>query len=62
MQITCINNEADYDLALKRMETIFDAEENSPEWEEADELSLLIEKYEEIHYPIDASNAIEQKK
>jgi len=52
MNILPIKTEQDYQNALQRLEIIFDASPNSPEGEEADILSMLIENYENIHYPI----------
>lgn len=59
MRIKLIKDENDYNLALKRLEEIFDAPADSPEGDEAEILSILIEKYEELHYPIDAPDPIE---
>ena len=59
MKIKVIKTEKDYQDALKRMEEIFDAEENTPEGDEAEILSILIEKYEDEHYPIEAPDPIE---
>ena len=59
MNIKVIKSEKDYQQALKRLEVIFDAPINSPEGDEAEILSLLIEKYEEEHYPIDPPDPIE---
>lgn len=54
-----IKTETDYQRALKRLEAIFDAPVDSPEGDEAEILSLLIEKYEDEHYPIDSPDPIE---
>lgn len=54
-----IKTEEDYEKALERLEEIFDASANSPEGDEAELLVLLIENYENIHYPIDAPDPIE---
>jgi HTH-type transcriptional regulator/antitoxin HigA len=48
-----IHTKKEYEAALQRMEHIFDAKMGTPEGEEADELSMLIKNYEDIHYPID---------
>ena len=47
-----IENEADYDAALKRVEELFNADPNTPEGQELDVLVTLVEEYENIHYPI----------
>jgi HTH-type transcriptional regulator / antitoxin HigA len=59
MNIQPIKNEETYLLALERLEQIFDAPENTPEGDEAEILSLLIENYENLHYPIEAPDPIE---
>ena len=52
MEIKPIKTEKDYDKALERLEVIFDADPNSKEGEEAELLSMLIDSYENKHYPI----------
>ncbi|MFB0947616.1 MAG: HTH-type transcriptional regulator/antitoxin HigA [Spirosomataceae bacterium] len=52
MNIKAIKSEEDYEAGLARLETIFHAEINTPESDEAEVLSILLEKYEEEHYPI----------
>ena len=59
MEIRMIKTEKDYQKALKRLEEIFDAPINSIEGDEAEILSILIEKFEEEHYPIEAPDPIE---
>lgn len=59
MNIRAIKTEADYNQALKRLETIFHAPADSEEGDEAEILSILIEKYEDEHYPIEAPDPIE---
>ena len=59
MEIKVIKTEKDYNSALKRLEEVFDAPVNSPEGDEAELLTVLIEKYEEEHYPIEAPDPIE---
>lgn len=54
-----IKTDADYRLALKRFEVLFDAPMGTPESDEADVLALLIEAYEQKHYFIDAPDPIE---
>ena len=50
-----IKTEDDYNQALIRLEEIFHASVNSKEGDEAEVLSILIEKYEEENYPIDVN-------
>ena len=59
MKIKVIKTEEDYNKALKRLEVIFDSPADSPEGDEAEILGLLIEKYEDEHYPIEAPDPIE---
>jgi HTH-type transcriptional regulator/antitoxin HigA len=59
MDIKAIKSEKDYDQALTRLDTIFHAEVDTPEGDEAEVLSILIEKYEDQHYPIGMPDPIE---
>jgi HTH-type transcriptional regulator/antitoxin HigA len=59
MDIKAIKTEDDYNQALRRLENIFHAPVESNEGDEAEILSILIEKYEDEHYPIDAPDPIE---
>src|SRR5690606_7026913 len=59
MQVKPIRSEMDYQKGLERLEVIFDAPINSKEGDEAEILSLLIENYENEHYPIEAPDPIE---
>ena len=59
MEIKLIKSEADYRNALKRLEIIFDAPIDTEDGNEAEILSMLIENYENKHYPIEAPDPIE---
>lgn len=59
MDVLIIKNEKQYQAYLKRMNEIFNAKEGTPESDELDMLALVLEKYEEEHYPIDAPDPIE---
>ena len=59
MNIKPIKSEQDYESALARLEIIFDAPADTPEGDEAEILALLIENYENQHYPIEAPDPIE---
>ena len=59
MNIKAIKTEEDYNQALKRLKEIFHAPINSIEGDEAEVLSILIEKYEDENYPIEAPDPIE---
>lgn len=54
-----IKTEEEYEKALARLEKVFDAPADTAEGDEAELLVLLIEKYEEEHYPIAAPDPIE---
>jgi len=59
MNIKPIKSEADYKIALKRLEKVFDAPIGTSEGDEADILGLLVDEYEKKHYPIEAPDPIE---
>ena len=59
MDIKPIKTEADYRLALKKLEEVFDASIGTIESDEADILGLMVDEYEKKHYPIDAPDPIE---
>lgn len=59
MEISIIKDEEQYRGYLSRMNEIFHAEEGTPEGKELDLLALILEKYEEDHYPIEAPDPVE---
>ncbi|TQD36926.1 helix-turn-helix domain-containing protein [Haloflavibacter putidus] len=59
MNLKPIKTDKDYQNALNRLEVIFDAPIDTKEGDEAEILSLLIENYENEHYPIEAPDPIE---
>jgi HTH-type transcriptional regulator/antitoxin HigA len=59
MKIKVIKTEEEYKQALKRVETIFDAPADTPEGDESELLVVLIEKYEDEYYFIEAPDPIE---
>lgn len=59
MNIKAIKTEADYNGALQRLEEVFHAPKDSAEGDEAEVLTILIEKYEDKNYPIEAPDPIE---
>ncbi len=59
MNLKVIKTEADYQDALKRLEVIFDARLGSKEGDELEILSILIDKYENIYFPIEAPDPIQ---
>ena len=59
MDIKVLKTEDDYNQALIRLDEIFHAPADSKEGDEAELLSILIEKYEDDHYPIEPPDPIE---
>ena len=59
MEIKPIKNEKDYNQALERLETIFDAKPGTPESDELEVLGILIDQYENEHFPIGLPDPIE---
>ena len=59
MNLKPIKTEKDYNMALKRLEEIFDAKIGTSESDEADILGLMVDEYEKKHYPIEAPDPIE---
>ena len=59
MTITPIKTKKDYQKALTRLEVIFDAKPGTSQGDELEILGILIEKYEQDHYPIDFPDPIE---
>ena len=59
MNIKVIKTEEEYNRALERLEIIFDAPADTPDGDEAELLTILIEKYEDEHYPVEAPDPID---
>jgi HTH-type transcriptional regulator/antitoxin HigA len=59
MTVKPIKTKKDYQHALARLETVFDAKKGSAEGDELEVLSILIEKYENDHFPIGLPDPIE---
>ena len=59
MKIKPIRSKKDYQSALQRLEKVIDARPNTPEGDELEVLSILIEKYENEQFPIDLPDPIE---
>ena len=59
MKIKPIRNEQDYQDALERLDVIFDATKGSEEGDELEILSILIDNYENEHFPIGMPDPIE---
>ena len=54
-----IRSEADYDVALKQIEALWQAADNSPEGEYLEILVTLVQAYEATHHPIPPPDPIE---
>lgn len=54
-----IKTETDYQQALQRLEVIFDARPGTAEGDELEILSILIDQYEQLHFPIDLPDPVE---
>lgn len=59
MQIKPIKTEQDYQQALARLEKIFTAKPGTKDGDELGILGILIEKYEQEHFPVDYPDPIE---
>ncbi|MFV5686727.1 helix-turn-helix domain-containing protein [Flavobacterium sp. GB2R13] len=59
MEIKPVKTENDYNQALERLEFIFDAKIGSPEGDELEVLGILIDQYENDHFPIGMPDPIE---
>jgi HTH-type transcriptional regulator / antitoxin HigA len=59
MTIRPIKTKKDYTQSLERLDKIFDAKKGSSEGDELEILSILIEKYEDEHFPIGMPDPIE---
>jgi HTH-type transcriptional regulator/antitoxin HigA len=54
-----IKTKADYEAALREIERLWGAEEETPEGDRLDVLATLVEVYEESNFPIDMPDPIE---
>jgi len=59
MTINIIKTDEEYENTLARIEQIMDAEPNTPEGEELELLSMLVEKYEKETYPLPEADPID---
>jgi HTH-type transcriptional regulator / antitoxin HigA len=58
-QLKVIKTEAEYSAAIERFEALLGAQPDQPEYNERDVLAVLIERYEDEHFPIDMPDAVE---
>ncbi len=59
MKLKPIKNDRELNRALKRIEELWGAKPDTPRGDELDVLMLFVEKYEDEHYAIPASDPIE---
>ena len=59
MTIKPIKNKKDYLEAFERLELIFDSKKGTAEGDELEILGILIEKYEDEHFPVGFPDPIE---
>jgi HTH-type transcriptional regulator/antitoxin HigA len=59
MEVRPIRTQTDYQEALREIEQLFDAAENTPEYDRLDVLSTLVEAYEKTHFSIELPDPIE---
>ena len=59
MEIKPIKTDKDYNQALERLEIIFDAKKGSSEGDELEVLGILVDQYENDHFPIGLPDPIE---
>ncbi len=59
MNIKPIKIEQDYNNTLNQIESLMDAKPNTPQMDELEVLTTLVEAYEEQHYKIEAPDPIE---
>ncbi len=59
MKIKPIRNRQGYEVALRRVQFLWDFKDGSPEFDELDVLATLIEAYEREHYTVDLPDPIE---
>lgn len=55
MEIRAIRTEADYDAAIAEIERLWEAEPGTDDGDKLSILAMLVEKYEDEHWPIDVS-------
>ena len=59
MNLKPVKNKTQLNRALKRIDELWGAKRNTEKCDELDILMLLVEKYEEEHYPIPPSDPVE---
>lgn len=59
MEIKPIHTEEDYRAALREIEALMGAEENTPEGDRLDVLTTLVEAYENKHFPMELPDPVD---
>jgi len=59
MKLKPVKNDRELNRALKRIDELWGAKSNTPKGDELDILMLIVEKYEDEHYAIPASDPVE---
>jgi HTH-type transcriptional regulator/antitoxin HigA len=59
MNLKPIRNEIDYEKSLSRVEILLEKDRTENENDELEIVSILLERYEEVHYKIDEPDPIE---
>ena len=59
MKLKPIRNDRELDRALERIDELWGAKPGTPRGDELDVLMVLVEKYEDEHFPIPPSDPIE---
>lgn len=59
MRLAPIRTEKEHQQALARVETLFGVSPGTPEADELEVISLLVERYEQARFPVSVANAIE---
>ena len=59
MNILPIKNAADYEAMLERIHELMDAQPDTAEGDELEVLALMVDAWEDTHYPIDDPDPIE---
>ena len=59
MKIKPIHSKKDLAEALARIDALIDAQHDTPEYDELEILSTLVESYEDMHYPVPPPDPVE---
>jgi HTH-type transcriptional regulator/antitoxin HigA len=59
MEATIIKTEEQYNIAIERIDELFDAKPNTKEFDELELLVMLVDAYEDKHHHIEAPDPIE---